>query len=167
MKVLDVGCGKLKHGNAFGVDIDPGSDADCLADVGRDGLPFKNSIFDMVICRHVLEHLENLERVMGELHRIGVDGARVVITTPHFTCVHSYTDISHRYHFSLNSFQCFYRNTKACFYLKKKRLKFRTLHRLMGLELLFNMFPGVYEKYWLYLFPAKEIQLVLEVVKNQ
>ena len=90
MKVLDVGCGHLKHSNAIGVDIDPGSDADCLADVGRDGLPFKSSVFERIICRHVIEHLDDVAGIMRDLHRVGVDGARVLIVTPHFTCVHSF-----------------------------------------------------------------------------
>lgn len=164
MRILDIGCGRKKHQDAVGVDIDPRSHADCLCNVNTGGLPFKSGTFDRIICRHVLEHLQDLETVMDEIHRVSRRGAMVVVVTPHFTCVHSYNDITHTYHFALNSFKPFYDGDDAKFRLVCKKLRMRTVHRLLGIEFLANLFAGSYEKYWLYLFPAKEIRLILKVV---
>ena len=74
-KILDVGCGKavlkrlLPLAEYTGVDIGGEPDIQVnLEEAGR--LPFPDDSFDCVVCTDVLEHLENLHQIFGELVRV-------------------------------------------------------------------------------------------------
>jgi len=45
-------------------------------------LPFEDASFDVVICREVIEHLENVPHILREFRRILVSGGRLVLTFP-------------------------------------------------------------------------------------
>lgn len=74
-KILDVGCDKalvrtlLPNVDYTGVDVvgDPDIRLN-LEDI--DELPFDNGAFDCVLCSDVLEHLDNLHHIFGELVRV-------------------------------------------------------------------------------------------------
>jgi SAM-dependent methyltransferase len=56
---------------------------DILADVDRDGLaPLRDSSLDFVVCNHVLEHVANPVRLIGELFRVLRPGGHAVIAIP-------------------------------------------------------------------------------------
>jgi SAM-dependent methyltransferase len=73
--VLDVGCdeGHLR-GLVPGIrytGVDVGGAPDVVVDLeAAERLPFADRAFDTVICSDVLEHLDNLHRVFGELVRV-------------------------------------------------------------------------------------------------
>jgi 2-polyprenyl-3-methyl-5-hydroxy-6-metoxy-1,4-benzoquinol methylase len=74
-KVLDVGCDRallkplLPQVDYFGIDIS--GDPDMQIDLEHvETLPFETASFDCVVCTDVLEHLNNLHTVFGELLRI-------------------------------------------------------------------------------------------------
>lgn len=54
--------------------------ADCRVDVCM--LPFINNIFDLVLCNHVLEHVPDDRRAMGELFRVLKPGGLAVVQVP-------------------------------------------------------------------------------------
>ena len=74
-KVLDVGCdvrtlAKLRPDLDY-VGIDAGGTPDLRIDLEKEPrLPFEDRSFDLVICAEVLEHLDNLHQVFGELVRV-------------------------------------------------------------------------------------------------
>jgi len=83
--VLDVGCDmavlkQLLPGVAYtGVDVGGAPDLELnLEQAGR--LPFPDAAFDCVVCTDVLEHLENLHDIFGELVR--VSRRHVVLSLP-------------------------------------------------------------------------------------
>lgn len=83
--VLDVGCydaplrSVLKGVRYTGVDV--AGDPDQVIDLdGVERLPFADAQFRCVICIEVLEHLENLHRMVGELVR--VSGRHVIVSLP-------------------------------------------------------------------------------------
>jgi SAM-dependent methyltransferase len=87
-KVLDVGCdqgylkGLLDGAHYTGIDKEGG---DLPLDLERaERLPFPEAHFDAVVCTDVLEHLDNLYRMFGELAR--VSGRWLVVSLPNCWC---------------------------------------------------------------------------------
>lgn len=187
MKVLDVGCGRNKHPGAVGMDWDPASEADVIYDLNTFPYPFPDDEFDQVICSHIVEHLDRVVPFMEEIHRLAKNGALVRIVTPHFTNRFSYADPTHRHHFGAASFDGFLIpterhasllgrileleypsarfRTKARFEKVSLRLSFGRPYRFLGVQWLANRFLNLYELYLAFLFPARDIYLVLRVVK--
>jgi len=100
-RILEVGCGEggnltnllrrdLPHSSVVGVDLFEqkvafASKADIPAIfVCGDALdlPFKDSAFDLVLCRDVLHHVQNRERALHELRRVCRPGGVVWIVEP-------------------------------------------------------------------------------------
>jgi len=67
--VIDVGCAENKVAGALGIDMRPcrGVDLVCKFD---EGLPFRDKSIGKIWCRHVLEHMEDLESILMEFKRI-------------------------------------------------------------------------------------------------
>jgi 2-polyprenyl-3-methyl-5-hydroxy-6-metoxy-1,4-benzoquinol methylase len=97
-RVLDVGCGagqvvgRLTEAGyeAYGVDVsEPNIElakrfsSRCQFYDGRH-LPFEDAYFASVGALNVLEHVEEPERFIPELVRVGEPGARIVISSPNF-----------------------------------------------------------------------------------
>src|SRR2546427_429913 len=70
MRILDVGCGVNKRPGAVGLDRNPASRADVLADLDRHPYPFRDSSFDALYAVHVIEHVTDVIRSMEEFHRL-------------------------------------------------------------------------------------------------
>lgn len=74
--VLDLGCGEKPYEPLFngissryvGVDVAPGPRVDRVAPAEK--LPFEEGSFDCVICTQMLEHVEDPDAVVREVHRI-------------------------------------------------------------------------------------------------
>ncbi|MBI4392808.1 MAG: class I SAM-dependent methyltransferase [Euryarchaeota archaeon] len=85
-RVLDVGCGNNLLKGAFGkaevvgLDISPFGKADVLGEATR--LPFRDSRFDGVLARDVLEHLADPVAGAREFLRVLRPGGRLRIETP-------------------------------------------------------------------------------------
>src|SRR6266852_6049339 len=93
LRVLDVGCGssriigsgqmvgldivlaKLRYARRFGNPLVHGSIFE---------LPFKDGVFDCVICSEVIEHVPADERVFSELERVLEPGGRLILGTPDY-----------------------------------------------------------------------------------
>lgn len=93
--VLDAGCGSGRDANhnyrvegriVVGVDIGEGLKRNrSLTHPVRgrlEALPLRNGCVDLVLCRYVLEHLEEPSRVFVELSRVLREGGKVVLLTP-------------------------------------------------------------------------------------
>lgn len=92
-KVLDFGCGSKPYEALFtgadsyvGVDIEV-SGHDHLTskvDYFYNGvrLPFDDESFDSIVSFEVFEHVQNLEAMVAELHRVAKPGATFLVTTP-------------------------------------------------------------------------------------
>jgi ubiquinone/menaquinone biosynthesis C-methylase UbiE len=106
MRTLDVGCGINKLKGAIGIDRNPSSRADVLADLDHPPYPFRDSSFDALQAVHVIEHVSDVIRAMEEFHRLVRTGGEVFIVTPHYTDFSSFCDPTHRWH--LNSFSLRY-----------------------------------------------------------
>ena len=90
--VLDLGCGGGKFLDIFRDRTVVGLENDAekikripeglLINADATRLPFKNEVFDGILCTEVLEHVKNYERVIDEISRVTKTKGKVLITTP-------------------------------------------------------------------------------------
>jgi ubiquinone/menaquinone biosynthesis C-methylase UbiE len=120
-KVLDVGCGQgylfmefpHRHPDLYGIDLGEydirranqwikGGNF-CVAD--GQYLPYKEDIFNCVVCSEVLEHLpdEPSNNVMKECFRVLKPGGRAIFTVPNGNGTAGKCDAHHIRHFSFKS----------------------------------------------------------------
>ena len=163
MKVIDLGCGPTRMEGAIGVDITPSENVDVVHDLNIYPWPFGDNEFDWVEMGNIIEHLDRPNKVMDEVHRIAKPNATVRVITPHYTSWYSYGDLTHLHHFGWVTFHCLSAGPK--FRLKRKKLHFRDIYRVLGVSLLANLFPKQYERYFCFIFPATFIEAFMEVVK--
>lgn len=85
MKVLDIGCGTNPQKDAnYRVDYVKTQETTHVVNIDLDVLPFKDNFFDKIYCLHVLEHLNNIEHAMKEIHRCLIPGGFAIIEVPYF-----------------------------------------------------------------------------------
>ena len=79
---LNIGCGKIRLGNAVGVDNDPAAPTiDVLADGVK--LPFENESQDYVLSLHNLEHYHQSTLIaLREWHRVLKPGGICAVIVP-------------------------------------------------------------------------------------
>ena len=109
--VLDIGCGEGRHSiglyvdrevNAIGIDlsmedmktaksrikdfsITDTNKSSCVFGAGDiQSLPFKDNVYDAVICSEVLEHLESLDDAVSEIVRVLKPGGVLAVSVPRF-----------------------------------------------------------------------------------
>ena len=171
MKILDVGCGNDKLPGAIGIDRSADTKADVVHDLDSFPWPFEADAFDVIRCQDVVEHLDDVIRVMEELHRIAKPGAEIRIRVPHFSSVQAYTDPTHRHFFSTESFHYFLPDqtmyphySDARFRQESVRLTLWRPFRMVGIEWLANHYPLRYEKMFAFRFPAQFLEFVLRPI---
>lgn len=179
LKTLNVGCGPIRMEEALGLDWDPHSAADVRHDLNDYPWPFEDGRFERVILAHVLEHLEDPDRAVREAHRVCRAGGVVAVITPHFSSYESYGDITHRHHFGLVTFKPYYApspdmhtgpgraadKSRPLFRLKSRRLLFGSSSLSWPGRALAGLSADLYEKYFAFLFPGRNMEFVFEVLK--
>ncbi len=152
--ILDVGCGINKHPGAIGLDNNPASRADVLADLDRFPYPFASNSFRELRAIHVIEHVTDVIRTMEEFHRLVQQGGRVHIETPHYTDYSSFCDPTHKHHLNSFSFRYFGDKHGGFGYYSKARFREISVHvkllalwRWLGFQFLVNTFPR-FRKFW-------------------
>ena len=191
--VLDLGCGTSKTPGALGVDRDPSSDADLIADLDVYPYDLPAGRFRRIVCRHVIEHVADIPAFMDELYRLAAPGARIEILTPHFSNRCSYTDPTHRHHLSVQFADFFAGPSEKTggpglagalshyvfehrfdveppdgprrFAVLSREITFSRIFRWLGIAYLANRCFRFWEFYLAFLLPARDIRLVLEVSK--
>ncbi len=177
--LLDIGCGGAKHlrtgYRTIAVDNFFSSQADVIVNLEEAGLPFKDNCFDIINLSHVLEHLFNPIKLLGDARRTAKNGSILTIRVPHHSNFRAF-DIFHKNlwnYFSFDSLCAFAgrdAQERKWFKIKKRRImlqlsrgKFKSLG--IFLEKIINHFPYKYESYLKHIFPAYEIFFELEVEK--
>ncbi|MGA3018371.1 MAG: class I SAM-dependent methyltransferase [Bryobacteraceae bacterium] len=175
MRILDVGCGIHKQPGAIGLDRNPTSRADVLADLDRFPYPFAANSFDRLTCIHVIEHVDDVIRTMEEFHRLVRPGGSVRIETPHYTDFSSFCDPTHKSHLNSFSFRYFGEDHAGFGYYSavkfreiSVRVKLLAFWRWLGFEFLVNHFPR-YRRFWehylCYVVRGKAMTFEFEVLK--
>jgi SAM-dependent methyltransferase len=101
-RLLDVGCGWQPHRALFGhVDRYVGVDGldSGPVDLYGDGLalPFRDEVFDSVLCNQVLEHVPEPGRLLAEIRRVLRPGGTLLLTAPQTWGLHREPDDFYRY----------------------------------------------------------------------
>ncbi|MFB6214017.1 MAG: methyltransferase domain-containing protein [Candidatus Nanohaloarchaea archaeon] len=169
---VDLGCGEDDREGFVGVDIVDTEAADVVHDLDEFPYPFEDDRFGYILMSHVLEHLEDVVKVMEEVHRIGRDGAVVEIEVPYFTSRSAYGDPTHENFFTYDSFSHFVDEgpysfyTDARFEMVERKIEMAS-YPLGGLiERFVNRFPRLHEHtVSRALFPTANIRVKLEVKK--
>jgi Methyltransferase domain len=173
MLILDIGCGKKKQAGAIGLDRQPGSAADILCELGHFPWPLRDSCADRVYLSHFIEHQADTLRAMREVHRVARRGAEVIVVTPHFSCMDSYTDPTHLVHLGYHSFDYFTQTSFENFTYNAGGFRIIERHLTFGHnfildnmgKLMARLSVDFYEKHFAWIFPARNIHCRLEVVK--
>ena len=135
---IEIGSGGKRRDASFitidRVDLD---NVDIVADVEQ-GLGFlPDGCVDRVVCRSVLEHIDNFEGLLCEMLRVLKPDGRAEIFVPHFSNPYYYSDYTHKRFFGLYSFYYFVEPEKQ---LRRKVPVFYTDLRLeiCSLKLVFR-----------------------------
>lgn len=132
---LNLGCGEKKEEGYIGVDRVSTNAAEIVHDLNIFPYPFLDNSVKEIVMDNVLEHLDDVLKVMEELYRICLSGALVRINVPYFKSNSAFTDPTHRHFFTETSFKYFAPDhllhfyTKAAFALEKVKLISHTEHR--------------------------------------
>lgn len=169
-KILELGCGANKAPGAVGVDRVAGPGVDVVHDLSRFPWPFPDDTFDEVRLSHILEHLDKVLQVMDEIHRISRPGAQVLIWTPHYSSMNSWTDPTHCLHMGLHSMDLFtkdarYDYTKARYEIAERRITFGLGLLCWPGKIINAWSPDTFEKYFAFIFPARDLFFRLQVKK--
>lgn len=180
--VLDLGCGGRKIKGAVGLDRVAVTDVDVVHDLNVFPYPFKDSCFEKIYMRHIVEHVDNVLELMREAHRITKPGGIVEIDTPHFSSNNSYIDPTHKHHFSLLTFDFFCGKTEhshvlgsatPLYRLVDRQVTFWPIHeqwewasyKIVGMKWLAERHPVFFERFLSFIFTIKEFRVRLQVLK--
>ena len=174
MKILAIGSGKMEsRENVIRLDISKETGADVVWDLNISPYPFSDGEFDKIECYDVIEHVDNIPKVMQECFRILKDDGLMYITTPHYSAANSYIDPTHKFHLSFFSFDCFSDEHKYSYYsgarfrIAVKKIIFQGIWpRKFILTKLANKFPKFYEERLAWVFPAWFLYFELKAKKK-
>ncbi len=170
---LNLGCGSDIKKGYVNLDSVKLSGVDVVHDLDKIPYPFKANTFGEVYARHVLEHVTDLVATLEELLRITKPGGKIVVICPYFSNPGAFSDPTHKRFFTYNTFDYFtvgsglsyYSKVRVCIISRRIRL-FGSLRllRVLGFvpELLINLVPVLYQRFFAYVLPAAEIEFVLK-----
>lgn len=112
-RILDIGCGRSKYPGSIGIDHIAFPGVDIVSSL-ETPLPLGNNEFDIVYANQVLEHVDNLVGLVGEIYRVLKPGGKLIAHTPYFRSSWAHIDPTHVRCFTINSLDYFVEET-YCF----------------------------------------------------
>lgn len=113
---LNLGCGEIYLPGYVNCDVLPHVRADKHFDLNVFPYPFEDDSADLIWMDNVLEHLDDLIRVMGELHRILRTGGRLKILVPYAKSDWALQDPTHKHFFTEQTMNYFCEGWRYSFY---------------------------------------------------
>jgi len=167
---LNLGCGKNKKEGYLNCDISSEINPDKVVNI-TEKLPFDNNSVSEIFISHTLEHTHEPLEVLREFYRICKHEATIKILVPYFSSESAFSQIDHYSFFSYTTFDFLDSRNKlhyqgvGNFQIIYKRLHWRKY--LFFFEKLFNLFPRVYQEFFCWWFPARELEIELKVIKGE
>jgi len=174
IKRLNLGCGTDIKKGYINVDFIENRGVDVVYDLNKYPYPFKDNSVEEIYARDIMEHLDNPNKFIKELWRIGEPNCKICIRVPHFSSLYAWADLTHHRPFSyfvMNHYDINNKDTDSL--LSKTDVRFKVnshinfgIYGKLGLGWLANKFPFIYERYLAYSFPAGDVQFNIEVIKT-
>lgn len=177
---IDLGCGPNKLEGFIGIDRISLTNVDIVSDVLEGLRLFPDNSVNEINARSLLEHVDNLEKIMDEVWRVLKKNCKFHVFVPHFSNPYFYSDYTHTKFMGLYTFMYFseqniFQRKVPSFYNKNKfritklKLIFDSPFRLRRIikkifEWLFNLTPSMqelYEENFTYLIPCYAIEIDL------
>jgi SAM-dependent methyltransferase len=162
---IHVGCGVNYLEGYINIDSSAMVKPDIVADICK--LPFEDSSIDEIYTAHTLEHVNDFEKAMRELHRVLKTGGVLKIIVPYPSSNYAFIP-QHLHYFGWNSFKPFKKSDGMDYYYDfhfsevEQKFSFRSLNKVISS--LANKHPFLYENSFLKaLFPAFELHV--EMIK--
>lgn len=128
IKKLDLGCGLEKVEGADGLDALDLPGVKYKHDMNKFPYPIKPNSYDEIHCYHILEHVDDVIKVMEEIYRIGKNNAQVYIRSPHASCSKVlWADPTHKRGFSTRTFIEYFSSTGRWGYYTKANFSLKTM----------------------------------------
>jgi SAM-dependent methyltransferase len=172
---LILGSGAAKYPHSINVDINSIHHPDVIHDLNKFPYPFKTNQFKKIIACNIIEHLDDVIKVMEELYRITKPNGIIDIVTGHFSSVDSFNDPTHKHFFTSRSFDYLIPQTDLYKY-KYTKIKFKKIKVILGPQNHHNIFVKLilflinkniifYESRLAFIFPIGVIYYKLQVIK--
>jgi len=170
--VLDLGCGKRKAAGSIGIDSVKVEGVDIVADLNQ-GIPVKSNTADKVIASNIIEHLQDLVKIMEEIHRVAKPNAIVEVEVPYYASHYAFCDPTHKQFFTWKTLDYFTEKEPYVYYSKARfeilEKKFHSLGRGRifkdSIDALATRFPTVYERFLNSFLKIDTLRIKLKVVK--
>ncbi len=178
---LDLGCGRDKiaaatHERVIGIDHQLSPDVDLIANL-ESPLPLADNSVDKIYSNHTFEHLAHAKQLIEDCWRITKSQGQIFIRVPHYSHNSMYTDLTHQTFFSSRSLDYYLPGTyleqmsgypaNIRFNLIQKRiffdLPYKPLEFLVNLN---NTSRKIYEWFFAWIFPARELVFILSPIKS-
>ena len=117
---LNLGCGKQIKSKSKGwvnADIQKEKGIDKSFNFEKFPYPFNDNTFDYILVDNVLEHLDDISKVMSELWRICKKDAMIEIIVPYWNNSVAYNSPEHKHYFNTRTFE------NICEYKSSSRIK--------------------------------------------
>lgn len=166
---LNLGCGLNPLNGWVNVDKIRLPGVDVVHDSNKFPYPFDDNTAEYILMKSVLEHLDDVIKVMEEIHRILKPNGKVEIIVPYYKHRNAFTDPTHKHFFTERSMDYFFRNSCAFDFYTKVKFKCMKFEKYRGqgfpfwhLKKYFGINIGQNIK--LPLFPST-LRWLLEVIK--
>jgi glycosyltransferase involved in cell wall biosynthesis len=124
MKV-DIGGGLNPYSNYYSIDLR--EDADCIHDLNN-GIPLPDNSVGVLNASHIIEHLYDKTKIMGEIHRVLAPGGWAFIEVPSTDGRGAFQDPTHVSYWNENCF-LYYTNSYLANFIDNKTIRFQEYRR--------------------------------------
>jgi len=160
MTKLNLGCGTDIKEGYVNLDIIKREGVNKVHDVNKFPYPFQKDHFDEVYASHLLEHVEDVLKVMEELYRIVKPDGILRIKVPYFSSSGAFQDPTHKRFFADDTMKYYILNNSY-----KRKFRYELVKQKLVYTLPFRYLPFRNLFRYLLLNVVSEMSIELKVIK--
>ena len=174
---INFGCGEVIKEGYINVDIVKNKGVNKIQNLNKIPYRFESNYAEEILFKFILEHLDNPNKVVKELWRIGKPNAIIKIYVPHYRSHGAWGDITHKRPFSSTSMESFSIKRFKKNYtslLNKSKCNFQVSTKIY-LDSIFCLFEplvninnatrSIYERFFSWIIPPTNIKFTMKVIK--